>query len=510
MNAKRLRTIREFLGYSQRELARDFQVTNGAIAHWESGDRPIPGPILKIMGIYEQSLRLNADQENLISEEALRASRDLFKKTVQILKQEGVSFHETTQHKIDAFIRSFLRESFAKDPIGGRIKIAVIKQILKSFKGSRGLSIKAAQLASFLEWGLPPEIPILLDDLQHMAKGLTYTQIQKIVRDAYGRPPDHVFSKFQSQPLAVTSLAQLHKATLITGEEVVVKIQHPQIRETLKGQFRNLSLIVFLSKILGPSLDEAFTEIQRLVFLELDYEHEAKQQELFRKIFEHEPRIVVPKIHVELCKKNIIVSQFEPGIPFSAFSVRAAANEKSQAALLIAYFHGFAIFRHGLMHVDAHPSNFLFRKDQVVFLDFGRVAHYEPAEIEPERALYMALLNHDKERFLDLLFKRGQIPSSGAFDHEKFWWLTQKQEAHHLTDGRFKITKDHIKSVNFESQSFRHRSKIRIDRYLLRSLWINVSLWNLFASLEAEAPWRAQALDILNPECRLPRFKPFV
>ncbi|WP_415062520.1 AarF/UbiB family protein [Bdellovibrio sp.] len=497
-NPIRLKKLREFLGYSQRDLANEFQVTSGAIAHWESGARPIPGPVVRLIDIYEESLSLRAASESIITEEALQVSRDFFRSLVETLNDEHLILEEDTKKHLNSFIESFFGDAFAKDRVRGKVKLAVARQILKSFEGSRGLSIKVAQMASFLEMGLPPEIPTLLGDIQSKGKPLSFPQIQEILKESYGRPLAKIFAKINPEPMVVTSLAQVHRATLLGGEEVVIKVKHPGISQILDGQFKKLSIISFLGGLLGKQSEDILQEIQNQVLLEVDYEREVYNQERFRNIFEHEPRIVIPKTYRELCNKNVIVSQFESGLPFATFCARATAQEKSQAGLLIAYFHSYAIFRRGLLHGDAHPGNFLFRENQVVFLDFGRIIEYESDELEKERFLYLAILNKRKAQVFSEFKKRSLIQDPESFNFEEFWRLLQKQQEHHLVETPFRITRSFLRSMNMENRNFKDRKKLRFDKSLLRSFLVNASLWSLLADLEAEAPWRKQALAMLE------------
>lgn len=496
-DSTRLKKLREYLGYSQRELAQEFHVTSGAIAHWENGVRPIPGPIEKLISIYEESLNLKHETGSLVSNEALQVSRDLFKISLKTLQQEGLRLQEPEQRNLARLVDDYFHETFKRGRVSGSIKTAIARQIIKSLEGSRGLSIKAAQMASFLELGLPPEIPQILGDLQLSGKPLPFAQIQEILKTAYGHP-GKIFSKISSEPLSVTSLAQLHRGTLVTGEEIVIKVQHPGIKDVLASQFKKLSLLAYLGSLLGQSATEALEEIQYQVLLELDYEREIRNQERFRNIFSHEPRIVIPKIYRDLCRSNIIVSEFEPGLSFSAFRARANNQEKSKAALLIAYFHGLAIFQNNLLHADPHSGNFLFRGDKVIFLDFGRIIELDPAEAAQERALYLAIFHKNKLQVFKHFKERNLVVEPESFDFEGFWQLILRQQEHHLVDRPFKITKAFVKAGILEARAFKHRKRIRLDKNLLRASLVNASLWSLFADLEAEANWREQSLAILD------------
>lgn len=495
--AIRLRKLREYLGYSQRDLAEEFQVTSGAIAHWESGSRPIPGPIVKLISIYESSFKVVDGVESNISEEDLEKSREILRQLVKALTAEGILLDENTNRDLKEFVESFFKDNFSQDRVRASIKVAFLRQVIKSLEGTRGLALKVAQMASFLELGLPLELPHFLGDLQMKGKPLSFPQINEILNGAYGEP-GNIFSSIQTEPLAVTSLAQIHRARLLSGEDVVLKIQHPAIDKILQGQFKKLSLVSYLGSITGAAVGKLLEEVQAEVFLELDYEREVQSQERFRNIFAHETRIVIPKTYRELCRKNIIVSQFEKGLSFASFRERASAREKSQASLLIAYFHSYAVMQGGALYGDSHPGNFLFRNNEVVFLDFGRVIELNAEEVELERTLYKAILHKNKLKVFEQFRQRDLLTDPEKFDFEGFWKVLMQQQAHHLNEGSFKFDRHYLRLGVLAARDFKHRHMIKPDKSLLRGALVNSSLAGIFADLEAEANWRAQALNILS------------
>lgn len=499
-SALRLKKLREFLGYSQREMANEFKVTSGAIAHWEMGTRPIPGPVIKLMELYEQTIEGDKGALAQSTIEALESSRELLKLMVKLLKKENLHLEERTTLEIGRIMDGVLKEAFSRNRVVGRIKVALARQLIRQLEGSFGLSIKAIQMASFLELGLPPEIPILLGEVQLQGKPLPFERIKRVLETAYDRPLDKVFARFNSEPLAVTSLGQIHRARLNSGEEVVVKVQHPDITKILNGQFKKLSVLSYLADLIGKRSAGALDEIQKQVLLELDYEREAYNQERIRNIFEGDSRIVIPRVHREISTRNVLVSDFEPGIPFSSFKVRGTAQEKSQVASALIHFQGHAIFRHGILYADPHPGNFLFRKGQVVILDFGRVVEYEPEEVETERQLFYAILNRKKDEVFDLLRKRGLITDPESFDYEGYWNLLERQLEHHFAKVPTKITRTFLRNVALETQSFSDRKKLRLSKVMMGSFITNLGLSSLFADLEAEVHWRDVSIKYIEPK----------
>lgn len=414
------------------------------------------------------------------------------------LKSEGLTLEDSVQGRVRAAIDLFIHEAYSKNRTHGRIKTALFRQFLKSIRGSRGLTIKMAQLASFVDMGLPLEIQSIMGEIQDSAKPISFTQIQSILQNQYGEALENIFSSISPKPMAVTSLAQLHRATLKTGENVVIKVQVPDVKNLLEAQFKKLSAIVFIKNLMGSSMSEVFEQMRTYILDELDYDKEIHNQIRFRNIFEHEPRIVIPKIYSELCKKNIIVSHYEPGLSFATFCARGTHHEKSEAALLIAYFQGFAIFRRGAMSGDCHAGNFLFRENQVIFVDFGRVIEFEPEELNFERELYLDLLHQKKNSVIHKLRENNIAEHPEKFNFDDFWKLLLRQEEHHLSNVDFQINPAYVNGINQASTHFLKSNRIKVTPRLIRLFLTNATLLNLFSKLEAKGPWRAQALDVLN------------
>lgn len=501
--AIRLKKLRDYLDYSQRDLADEFQVTCGAIAQWESGKRPVPGPIVKLLEIYEANIQTLSKSQTYISSESVDHSRELLSTIIQSLKTEGITVSSENISSISSLVKNYFSDVGHSDPVSEKLKVAIARQIIKSFDGSRGLAIKVAQIAVFVDGGFPPEVPVLLGELLSNVKPVPFSNIQKILSDAYEGDFSKYFTKVNKEPFRVTSIAQLHLATTLAGENVVLKIRHPKIDELLSKQFRTLSILSTLKKIFGSSLDEVLQDIQDQVMLELDYKREAHFQNLFRKYFEHEPRILIPRVHDNLCRENILVTQLEPGLSFDSFKTRSSASERNQAAQLISYFHSFSIFEKHLMHSDPHPGNFLFRPNQVIFLDFGRIIEMAPEVIRKEAKLFVAILTGNKETVMEHFKKSGMIKTPDNFDYDGFWEFILEQQFHQLKNTETKVTPEKIRSIDLKRKAFKDKNKLILNKNLLRSSIVNVSLINLFAALEANCNWRKQAFEILKID---PRF----
>lgn len=496
-DAERLKKIRNHLGYSQREMADEFMVTSGAIAHWELGRRPIPGPIIRLISIYEETCGLQERDSSLINLESLSASQSVMREISNTLESEGLKPCEQEQGRLFKLLKDNFHLNFNEPDFKLNIKLKIFQRVIKSFGGSKGLSLKAAQIASFLEMGMSPEISKTIGNLLLQVEPMAFAKIEMILNEAYGSY-EKVFKKVYKKPLAVTSLAELYRAELQDGTNVVIKIRDPEIEQTLGTQFRNLNFLSQIGGLVGSDVGKVVKDIESWVLSELDYEKEVYNQERFRNIFAHEPRIVIPPVFREHCRNNIIVLGYEPGISFEAFAARATESEKKEAAKLIAYFHSYAIFKHGLAHGDAHPGNFLFQDGRVIFLDYGRISEIEESLLGIEREFMKAVLDKNFEGFKSYFITKKLIKNPEQFDFAEYWKVIQALQAHHLTEKPFRISREHLRSAILRVRQFRERKQISYNTELLLASLVNMTLMSLFAELDVEVPWRKQALEILS------------
>lgn len=434
-----------------------------------------------------------------------KSSDSLLRLTLKTLIGEGVRLEESATLRIRQAFDKFFQDSTLSKSLGTKVSTAIVRRIVKSFAGSRGLSIKAAQLASFLDLGLSAEFSHLLGDLQTLAKPLSQRRVQELVREAYPNF-ENIFFFIDWTPIAVTSLAQVHRAQLHSGQDVILKIKHPEIHKIVRTQFKTLELLVILGDLIGRSASETLQEIQHQVLLELDYEREVMNQKIYRDFFNYIPTVLIPQVHEDLCRSNIIVCEYIAGQNFQDFNATASEEQKTIAGLTVAFVHSVSVLRLCKIHGDAHPSNFLFKDGKVVFLDFGRIIECTPERVQVEKKLYNALLGRDKNSFISVLKEKNLIMNPGNFDYDGLWDLYSFHQRNHLVDGPFRFTKDFLRAVNNRTREFKDMKFIRMDRNLLHTFLFTANLWALFSEMEVEANWRKMAIHLLQSSDSQPTF----
>lgn len=250
--------------------------------------------------------------------------------------------------------------------------------------GMKGLAMKAGQILSYVDDWMPDEVrPTysgVLSTLQAKAPKVPLSEMLNVFIDEVGEPPDEVFAQFDEEPIAAASIGQVYRATLHTGERVAVKIQYPGIARAIESDLKNLDLLesVVRASTLGRfDVTRSLQDIKTKITEELDYDHEAANQERFAALYRDHPSIVIPRVHREYSKKRVLTTEYLEGQTYQ--QIKAAPQEERDRLGQILYEFVFGSFhRHGLFNADPHPGNYLFLPDgRVAFLDFGCVQTFD-------------------------------------------------------------------------------------------------------------------------------------
>jgi len=488
--AERLVLLRQTLGLSQRELAKEFQVTPGAIALWETGTRGVPGPVLKLIDLYEKSLptvckkTFESETDTLLKD---------FKSTLPIKSDAEV---EEVFDQIKNSMSAYFEDSESFNSLSSQLKRILIHRLLKSLKTSKGISIKLAQMASYLEIGLPLEVRYALGTLQSRMQPSKPTAIRELIEEEYGCPLKEIFPVWKADPIAVTSLGQVHYAKLPDGQEVAVKVQHPEIQKILKKQFDNMDLLKSFGAFLGKNDHGIVAEIQRALMEECNYLQEAHNQERFRNIISEDSRIIIPKVHRSLVRPRVLVTEFVKGESFQNFAIRANQTQRNTAAEILIEALTKAVFGYGFGHMDLHAGNFMFADGKVIILDFGRVIETSSERMKVECQFYQALLDqdYDKGRTLALqIFAKD--PKS--FDFDAFWDFLINSHTHLLVDEPYKFTRNYVQSMTRAGRVYAKKNQLKTNKDAFWAFVFSVGTWGMLADLDASVNMRRIALRIV-------------
>jgi ubiquinone biosynthesis protein len=243
-----------------------------------------------------------------------------------------------------------------------------------------GIFIKFGQLLSARTDLVPAAIAIELSSLQDDVPSLPTDEIQSLIETELGRPPSEIFAEFDDEALAAASIAQVHRARLPTGEQVIVKAQRPGIERLVA---RDLDILLRLAdslearaawarRIGSVALAEGFAQN---LSEELDFRIEARN---IRALCD--ATIRVPRVYPPLTKR-LLVEEWIEGHPLR--SAEHLLDQYDRIKLARGLFDGMLdqILRIGVFHADPHAGNVLVTdKAELVLLDFGSVGRLDRAQ----------------------------------------------------------------------------------------------------------------------------------
>ena len=248
------------------------------------------------------------------------------------------------------------------------------------------------------------------EKLHSRVPALPLEQLRPQLREDLGGEPEDVFARFDPEPLAAASIAQVHRAQLKDGTEVVVKIRRPGISETIAADLRLLGRLAALAEAELPALKPyrpqlLVRELARSLQRELDLASECRSAERIAAHMAGLPWIVVPKVHWDFTKERVNVQDHVQGIPghelaqldVAGLDRRLLAQRGAQAVLK-------QIVQDGLFHADPHPGNvFYLPGNRIAFIDFGMVGRLSVRRREELLQLLLGLVERNPQTVADVL-----------------------------------------------------------------------------------------------------------
>lgn len=285
--------------------------------------------------------------------------------------------------------------------------------------------IKLGQILSSGEGLFPPELVNEFKLLRDRVPAESFEDVRRVVEEELGRPLEEVFSRFEPEPLAAASIAQVHAATLRSGEEVVVKVQRPTVATTVRRDLGAMSWIapaligrIPVSALANPpALVELFAET---IVEELDFRLEADNMlDVAHVLASTDQRsVVVPRPHPDLVTRRLLVMERLDGFSWDDVAGMRAAGIDTEAvvrALMIAFLEGAVLF--GVFHGDLHGGNLFVRRDgRVALLDYGITGRLD----ETKRLAFLRMLMggsiNDPKMQLSALRDLGALPADTDID----------------------------------------------------------------------------------------------
>jgi len=277
----------------------------------------------------------------------------------------------------------------------------------------KGLMIKVGQFLSSRVDFLPDEYTSELSLLQDSVPPYDYNMIRGRIINELGAPPEEIFLKFNTEPIAAASLGQVHEASLRDGRRVAVKIQYPDIEKLIETDIRILKLVIrlFRGRYGRINFDMLHEEFSKIIRAELDYLKEGKNAERFGQDFKNDDRVIFPSVHWEYTTKHVLTLEFVEGIKITECeAIKKSDINCADTATLLSETYLRMICLHGFFHGDPHPGNiFVQHGPKLAFVDFGMVQAI-PERIQRElRRFAKAIVESNPEETVDSIRKMGFI-----------------------------------------------------------------------------------------------------
>jgi predicted unusual protein kinase regulating ubiquinone biosynthesis (AarF/ABC1/UbiB family) len=287
-----------------------------------------------------------------------------------------------------------------------RLHIDNARQIVETVGKLKGAAMKIGQqlavAASTMD--MPPEAARLLGKLHNEAEPVPFSIIRADIEASLERPLTEAFAWFDENPLGTASLGQAHLARLHDGRDVVVKVLHRGVDDGLSADLMALKAMLIGGRVLmrdKEELDAIFDELKDRLEEETDYLHEAANILLFERLWGHDERLRIPRVHPKLSSERVLTMDRLPGVGIAAFvkSATPAARQRAGETLADLYFR--SVYEHRALHADPHPGNYLFEPDgRVGLLDFGCVKRFDEYWLAHYARAAIAAIDLDKERCL--------------------------------------------------------------------------------------------------------------
>jgi ubiquinone biosynthesis protein len=250
------------------------------------------------------------------------------------------------------------------------------KRILALALDMRGVMIKMCQALATRSDVFPPEFIEHLKQCHDAVPPKPFEAVRAMVESELGKPMDALFSEFDETPLASASLAQVHRARLLDGREVAVKVQYPDIEDIIHTDLANMRRVCRIYEFFDPQpleLLPLLTELTTHLRYELDFVREGEFGEKVRALFAQDEQVKIPESYGSISSKRVLIMELVTGIKITdKAQIEAAGLDPHDVVQDLMYVYVRMILAAGFFQADPHPGNLFVTEDgKIVVLDFG-------------------------------------------------------------------------------------------------------------------------------------------
>lgn len=294
---------------------------------------------------------------------------------------------------------------------------------------------------------------------------MTMQTVRTVIEEEYGTELEKIFAHFEEEPLGSASIAQVHKATLKDGRDIVVKVQRPHIYEMME---RDISLVrraiklLRLNEVLGSVVDLniVLDEFWHTAKEEMDFLNEAEFARRFCHLNENIVYIGSPIIETEYSTSKVLVMEYIAGYEIDDLhQLTKNGYDTQEIAAKLAENYIKQIVDDGFFHADPHPGNLRIRDGKIVWIDFGMMGILGHAEKDLMKNAVLAIGENDTQKLVDVILTLGE--HDDRIDYTLFYDHIETFMSHYVS---MDLTDINLGDVVQEIFTIAHRHRISMPK----------------------------------------------
>lgn len=301
-------------------------------------------------------------------------------------------------------------------------KVPPPERVRKTFERLGPTFIKFGQILAQRPDVVPEAYIKELEKLEDAVPEFDPEIAKDIIEEDLG-PLHETFAEFKDEPLAAASIAQVHRATLHDGTEVVVKVRRPGIKEQMQ---KDLDILQFLARVGAKHvktleqmhLGKVAKEFARWTTDELDLKQEGRNANIIRDNLQDEKRLKIPEIYMEHSSERVLVMEYVEGVKSNDVEALEELDINASEVAHTAVRAGLKqVIRDGFFHADPHPSNFLISPDgDLIYVDFGMVGKFSKTMRRNLGLLVLHAVNEDVDGAIETIKRIGTVDDDADID----------------------------------------------------------------------------------------------
>lgn len=326
------------------------------------------------------------------------------------MSKEGIRANRSRLTEIGTVLASYGFGHIYRTKIGKEKESQDAESLRLAFEELGPSFIKIGQILSTRPDLLPADYIEELSKLRDQVPPFSFDLIKEVFKEDFGENLEDVFKNVDKEPLASASIAQVHRAESFDGQELIIKVQRPDMEENLLRDIRLFKRLLELTpeaiKDFVVDADVALAEVEASTEKELDFRNEVQAILRFRENNKERPVVAAPKPLVKYTSKRVLVEEYVEGInSLNKEKILEAGYNKKDFVEKFVYTFLSHVFEDGFFHADPHPGNIIIRDKKIVYIDFGLFGELSKANRENLLKILEAMVLEDVEELMNLLLQ---------------------------------------------------------------------------------------------------------